>query len=131
VCSIVALLALAATSSAATDGATGRFCGTGKCVAIPRALAISLSQRNESFSPASAPRPAPFYRIRIKATGEGYINRTVIWVPSKKLWFDKQYTTPALPGFWRTESDRRDLRLLARRVRPLPAPAHWVRVLPK
>ena len=130
-CSIVALLALATTSLAATEGATGRFCGVAKCVPIPRALAISLSQRNESFTPASAPRPAPFFRIRIKARGEGYIDRTVIWVPSRKLWYDKQYTIPPLPGFWRTESDRAQLRLLARGTRPFPAPAHWARVLPK
>jgi len=88
-----------------------------------------MSQRNESFSPAGAPRLAPYYRIHIKATGEGYINRTIIWVPSRKLWYDKQYTMPPLPGFWRTESDRYQLRLLARVVKPFPAPAHWV--LPK
>jgi len=125
-CAIVALLALAAPSVAATEGAKGRFCGRSGCVAIPHPLAISMSQRNESFSPASRPRPAPFYRIKIKAAGEGYISRTIIWVPSRKLWFDKQYALPPLPGFWRTESDRSQLRRLARTVRPFPAPAHWV-----
>jgi hypothetical protein len=95
-------------------------------VAVPHALAISMSQRNESFNPASAPRPAPFYRIRIKATGEGYIDRTVIWVPSRKLWYDKQYTVPPLPGFWRTESDHAALTRLAKSVKPFPAPTHWV-----
>lgn len=128
-CAIVGLLALVAPSVAATDGATGRFCGSTGCVAIPHALAISMSQRNESFSPASKPRPAPFYRIKIKAVGEGYVSRTIIWVPSRKLWFDKQYTTPSMTGFWRTESDHSALKRLAAKARPFPAPAHWV--LPK
>jgi hypothetical protein len=133
-CSTLALLALAATSFATTQGATGRFCGAGKCVRIPAPIATTLSQRNEGgFEPASAPRPAPFYRIKIKATGEGYISRTIIWVPSRKLWFDKEYTIPPLPGFWRTENARTDrgLSRLTRMVRPFPPPAHWARVLPK
>ena len=133
-CSALTLLALAATSFATTQGATGRFCGAGKCVWIPAPIATTLSQRNEGgFEPASAPRPAPFYRIKIKATGEGYISRTIIWVPSRKLWFDKEYTIPPLPGFWRSDNARidRGLRRLTRMVRPFPPPAHWARVVPK
>lgn len=129
--STMPLLALAATSFATTDGAQGRFCGAASCVPIPAPLATTLSRRSESFQPASTPRPAPFYRIRIKATGEGYINRTIIWVPSRKLWFLKEYVTPSLPGYWRTENTSADrgLRRLARMVKPFPAPARWV--LPK
>jgi hypothetical protein len=130
---MLALLAFAATSSATTDTAKGLLCGTAKCLTIPTRLATALSQRDESFEPASAPRPAPFYRIKIKGTGEGYISRTIIWVPSRKLWFSKDYVTPPLPGSWRTEDarTRRVVRGLTRVVRPFPAPAHWARVLPK
>ena len=129
--SIVALLALAAPSAAATDGAKGRLCGRTGCVAIPHALAVGLAQRSESYSPASRPRPAPFYRIKIKGTGEGYISRTIVWVPSRKVWFSKDYVTPPLPGDWRTETKKRWLRLVTRTVKPFPAPAHLALVLPK
>lgn len=125
------MLVLAATASAASEGATARLCGAGKCIPISAPLATKLSQRYESFSPASAPRPAPFYRIKVKGTGEGYISRTIIWVPSRKLWFAKDYVTPPLPGSWRTETTNRELRHLARMATPFPAPAHWARVLPR
>lgn len=130
-CSTLTLLVLAATSFASTQGATGRFCGARKCLRIPVPLATKFSQRDESYEPASAPRPAPFYRIKIKGTGEGYISRTIIWVPSRKVWFSKDYVNPPLPGNWRTETTKRWLRRATRTVKPFPAPAHWARVLPK
>ena len=129
--SAVAALALATTAFAASEGATAHFCGAGRCIPISKSEATKLSQRNESFSPASAPRPAPFYRIKVKGTGEGYISRTIIWVPSRKLWFSKDYVTPPLPGDWRTETTNRELRRLARMTKLFPAPARWARVLPR
>jgi hypothetical protein len=122
------LLLPTAGSLGATTGATGTFCGAAHCVRIPVSLAVPLSQRNESFVSVSAPKPAPFYRITIHATGEGYINRTILWVPSRKLWYLKEYVTPPLSGYWRTENARLDPALvrLAHSVRPFPAPKHWV-----
>jgi hypothetical protein len=125
------LLLPTAGSLGATTGATGRLCGATRCVRIPAALATPLSQRNEAFVSVSAPKPAPFYRITIKATGEGYINRTILYVPPRKLWYLKEYVTPPLPGYWRTENARLEPALgqLAHSVRPFPAPKHWI--LPK
>lgn len=127
---VAALVLTVGVARAATTGASGRFCGAGRCVRIPAALATALAQRNDAFQPASAPRPAPFYRINIAATGEGYINRTILWVPSRKLWYLKEYVSPPLPGYRRTENAGLDpaLARLARLVRPL-RPTHWV--LPK
>lgn len=130
-CVAVPMLGLVPVSGASTSGAKGRFCGASKCVTIPAALATALSQRNDSFQPASIPKPAPFYRITITATGEGFINRTIIWVPSRKLWYLKEYVTPTLPGYWRTENAETDAGLgrLVKMARPFAAPKHWV--LPK
>ena len=131
-------LAIAATIvTTATAGMTktthGKLCGKTKCVALPSALAIRLAQRNGAYSASSAPKPAPYYRIVIKSTGEGYISSTIIWVPSRKLWFDKQYLSPPLPGYWRTDDPkaRPQFTALARKLKAFPAPAHWKTVLPR
>ena len=127
----VLALGLVPASGAATSGAKGRFCGASKCVAIPPALATTLSRRDDSFQPASAPKPAPFYRITVTAKGEGYINRMIIWVPSRKLWFLKEYVSPPLSGYRRNANAKSDpgLAQLAKIVKPFAAPSRWV--LPK
>ena len=113
---------------AATSGAKGTFCGASRCVALPPALAVTLSQRNESFSSAPTPKRTPFYRITIKASGEGFINRTIIWVPSARVWYLKEYVTPPNPGYWRSENPATTAALnrLATKIKPFPAPAHWM-----
>jgi hypothetical protein len=122
------LLLPTAGSLAATTRATGTLCGATRCIRLPASLAVPLSQRNESFVSVSAPKPAPFYRITIHAKGEGYVNRTILWVPSRKLWYLKEYVTPPLAGYWRTTNVRLDpaLTRLAGSVRPFPAPKHWI-----
>jgi hypothetical protein len=135
---LVAALATAAaigstTALAAAPGAHGKICGASRCATLSIGLAKAISQRNGSFSPASAPKPAPYYKITIKAHGEGFIRHTIIWVPSRKLWFDKQYVTPPLAGYWRTDraSLRPKLEAAVKSVKPHAAPAKWSTVLPK
>lgn len=128
----IATLALVASASAATPGATGKVCGV-KCKTLTSALAKSLAQRNGAFSNANTPEPAPYYRFIIKSHREGFISRTIVWVPSRKLWYDKEYVTPPLGGFWRTDqvSLRSKLKNFVRNLKPHPAPAKWSKVLPK
>src|SRR5262245_50241511 len=97
-------VALPAAATPATAGATGRICGASRCVTLPRPLAIELSQRNDGFEPLATPRRAPFYRITIKATGHGYINKTIVWVPAAHAWFVEEHVAN-LPDtrYWRTE----------------------------
>lgn len=125
-------LALVATAYALTPGASGKVCGV-TCKTLPSTLAKSLSQRNGTFSPANTPKPSPYYRIVIKGHREGFISRTIIWVPSRKLWFDKQYLTPPIDAYWRTDqpSLRSKLEAFVRNLGPHPAPAKWSKVLPK
>jgi hypothetical protein len=124
------LLALtpAPTSATTTGRVTGFFCGSGRCIRIPVTLAKTLSQQNDAVKRVSAPKPAPFYRITITGSGEGDIHRTILWVPSRKVWYLKDDGTPRLPGYWRTENLRTAsaLRQLARLVKPVPAPKRWI-----
>jgi hypothetical protein len=123
---------LGVSAYALTPGASGKICGA-KCKTLTPALAKSLAQRNGAFSTTNAPKPAPYYRIVIKGHREGFISRTIIWVPSRKLWFDKQYVTPPIAGYWRTDqpSLRSKLKAFVRNLKPHPAPAKWSTVLPK
>lgn len=108
---------------------------SGLCLAahLPSVLAESLAQRNGGFTNANTPRPTPYYRFVIKSHREGFITRTIIWVPSRKLWFDKEYVTPPLARFWRTDQVSLRSRLMAfvRNLNPHQAPAKWSSVLPK
>jgi hypothetical protein len=125
----LAVVACVATAASAAGSATGKLCGASGCVALRRALALQLSERNDAFSPANTPRPSPYYKIVIRASGEGHINRTILWVPSKKLWFDAEDVTPPLPGFWRTAGTTNDfpgLAAVAGKVKPYRAPKRWV-----
>jgi hypothetical protein len=135
---VLLLVTLAAVVSAASPDAQAatvhaRLCGAKKCEALSASLAKYLGRRNGSFAPAKAPKPAPYYRIVVKEHGEGFVNRTIIWVPSRKLWYDKQYLSPPLAGYWRTDDVklRPKLERLAHSFKPFPAPKHWSRVLPK
>ena len=121
----VSLLIASIASAAGT--AKGKLCGASGCVALPPALALQLSQRNDTFSNRSAPKPSPYYKIVIQATGEGHTSRTILWVPSKKLWFDAEHVTPPLPGYWRTaRATTPALAAQAARVKLFPAPKRWV-----
>lgn len=57
-------------------------------------------------------------------------NRTILWVPSKRVWFDAQDHTPYPPlQYWRTAGTAKDfpgLAALAGKVKPYPAPKRWV-----
>ena len=56
-----------------------------KCVALPGSIAATLAQRNDTYDLLSA-RRAPFYRIVILAHArEGYVGRTIIYMPSLHL----------------------------------------------
>ena len=84
-------------------------------------------ERNDTFSSEATPKPSPYYRIVIQATGEGHISRTILWVPSKKLWFDAEDVTPPLAGYWRTaHATSPALTALAAKVKLFPAPKRWI-----
>ena len=125
----VALGVLVRSALGGPAGAKGTFCGSSGCTVVPLALAKRLSQRDEIFDPASTPRRAPFYRINIKGSGEGFGTRTIIWVPSLRLWYVKEINQWSKPGdgYWRTEYAALDPALgrLAHVVKPFPAPKHW------
>ncbi|HEX3055313.1 MAG TPA: hypothetical protein VHP82_04140 [Gaiellaceae bacterium] len=110
----------------AAGGAKGKLCGASGCVALPATLALQLSERNDTFSSESTPKPSPYYKIVIQATGEGHTSRTILWVPSKKLWFDAEDVTPPIAGYWRTaRATYPALAALTTKVRLFPAPKRW------
>src|ERR1044071_2775532 len=118
--------ALLANVAFAAGSAKGKLCGGSGCVALPSTLALQLSERNDSFSSESTPKPSPYYKIVIQATGEGHISRTILWVPSKKLWFDAEDLTPPIAGYWRTaRATYPALAALTTKVRLFPAPKRW------
>ena len=126
----LAVFASIATAAFAAGSASGKFCGASGCLVVPKALALPLSEQNDIFTPAAKPRPAPYYKIVIHGTGEGHMpNRTIFWVPSKKVWFDAQDHSPYGPlQFWRTAGTDKDfpgLNVLAAKVKLYPAPKHW------
>ena len=131
---LLAAIVFTSSSVARSAGATGRICGATRCLSLPSRLAVPLSERNESFSGVPMPKPSPYYRIMIKGTGEGFINRTIIWVPSAKdAWSLKEYVTPPTPGYWRTPNSALlpRLRAVVAHLRAFPPPSGWSRVLPK
>jgi len=127
----LAVFACIATAASAAGSATGKLCGASGCLVLPRALALPLSEQNDTFTPAGTPRPAPYYKIVIHGTGEGHLpNRTILWVPSKKVWFDAEDHTPYDPiQFWRSAGTAKDfpgLAAFAAKVKLYPAPRRWV-----
>jgi hypothetical protein len=126
----LAVFAGVATVASAAGSASGKLCGASGCRALPRALAMPLSEQNDAFTPAGRPRPAPYYKIVVHGTGDGHLpNRTIIWVPSKKVWWDAADHTPYAPlQFWRSEGTEKDfpgLAAFAAKVKPYPAPKRW------
>ena len=126
----LAVFAYIATVASAAGSATGKLCGASGCLALPRALALPLSEQNDTYATAAAPRPAPYYKIVIHGTGDGHIpNRTILWVPSKKMWFDAQDHTPYPPSqYWRTAGNEKNfpgLAAFAAKVKLYAAPKRW------
>src|SRR5262249_39361488 len=92
------VVASGASAASAAGSATRKLCGAPGCVVLPRALPLQPSEENDTFTPAAKPRPGPYYKIVIHGTGEGHLpNRTILWVPSKKVWFDAEDHTPYPP----------------------------------
>jgi hypothetical protein len=131
-CAVV-LLALAlgiAAASASDTHVTAQVCGVKGCADLPSALAVKLSQRDDSFSPKSKPKPLPYYKIRVKADGtEGYVSAVIIWVPSKHLfrtWYD---VFPKLSPYWRTGNKGYEMEFMqavhAGALKPFPANRHY------
>ena len=107
--------------------------GARGCIVLPAALAHTLSQRNGSYSATNAPKPARYYKIVIKSKGEGYISQTILWLPRQKRWYDRQYLSPPLAGYWRTDDPavRSKLKAIVRNLGPFPTPARWSPMSPK
>jgi glyoxylase-like metal-dependent hydrolase (beta-lactamase superfamily II) len=127
----LAVFACIATAASAAGSATGKLCGASGCVVLPQALALPLSETNDTFTSAGTPRPAAYYKIVIHGTGDGHIpNRTILWVPSKNVWFDaKDHTPYGSTEYWRTAGTAKDfpeLAAFAAKVKLYPAPKRWV-----
>lgn len=107
--------------------ASGSICGTGRCLAIPHSLAVTLSQRGDLFRPVSVPRPSAYYRITIRGTGDGYIDATIFWVPSRHALYMKEHVEPDNPGYWRSEGavTRTALASIVGKLKPFAAPRRW------
>lgn len=107
---VLAVLAVVGSAVAVTSvaggsdtHASGRLCGVNACADLPSTIAIEMAQRGDTFSPASKPRPRPYYKVRVTSDGtEGYISLYVVWVPSKHVFRMKEYVTPPLAAYWRT-----------------------------
>ncbi len=121
--SAVALTSVAAGSD---THASGLLCGDNACADLPSNIAVEMAQRGDSFSPASKPRPRPYYKVRVKSDGtEGYISLYVVWVPSKHVFRMKEYVTPPLAAYWRSgnkEYESQFAQLVqASELKPFPA----------
>jgi hypothetical protein len=118
--------ALTSVAGGSDTHASGRLCGVNACADLPSTIAAEMAQRGDTFSPASKPRPRPYYKVRVQADGtEGYISVYVVWVPSKHVFRMKEYVTPPLAAYWRTgnkdyESQFAQL-VQASKLRPFPA----------
>jgi hypothetical protein len=131
-CAVVVLaLALGIAAASASDThVTAHVCGVNGCADLPSTLAVQLSQRDDSFSPRSKPKPLPYYKIMFKTDGtEGYVNGVIIWVPSKHLfrtWYD---VFPKLSANWRTGNKAYETQFMqavrAGALRPFPASRHY------
>jgi hypothetical protein len=117
---------LASVAAGSDTHASGRLCGVNACADLPSTIAVEMAQRGDSFSPASKPRPRPYYKVRVTSDGtEGYISLYVVWVPSKHVFRMKEYVTPPLAAYWRTgnkdyESQFAQL-VQAGKLKPFPA----------
>ena len=127
------VLVLVATGQARPRGgalrplATGRICGATRCVALPTALALQISRREESFSPVSQPKPTPYYRIDVTSHEKYGIRQVILWVPSLHVYRMTQYLSPPLPAYWRTAYAAIEpaLARVASGLKPFPATSRW------
>jgi hypothetical protein len=131
-CAVVPLaLALSIAAASASDThATAQVCGVKACADLPSDVAVKLSQRDDSFSPKSKPKPLPYYKIVVKTDGsEGYVSLRVIWVPSKHLFRVKYDVTPPLGAYWRTGNKEYEAQFMdavhAAALKPFPASRHY------
>src|SRR5262245_16916994 len=124
-------LALSITAAPASDThVTAQVCGVNACADLPSALAVQLATRDDSFSPASKPKPGSYYKITFKTDGtEGYVAGWLIWVPSKhvfRVWYD---TFPKGTPYWRTGNKMYESQFMqavhAAAVKPFPASRHY------
>jgi hypothetical protein len=129
---VLSALALGIAAASASDThVTAQLCGPKTCVDLPSALAVQLSQRDDSFSPASKPKPRSYYKIKFKTDGtEGYVAGWLIWVPSKhrfRVWYD---VFPKLAPYWRTGNKEYEAQFMQAvnmgAVKPFPANRHYM-----
>src|SRR5215510_14090235 len=128
---VLSALALGIAAASASDThVTAQVCGVNACADLPSALAVQLATRDDSFSPASKPKPRSYYKIKFKTDGsEGYVAGWVIWVPSKhvfRVWYD---TFPKSTPYWRTGNKEYEAQFLQAAhmgaVKPFPASRHY------
>jgi len=73
----LAVFASVATAAHTAGSATGKLCGASRCLVLPRALALSLSEQNDTVTSQGRAQTAPYYKIVIHGKGEGHMpNRT-------------------------------------------------------
>lgn len=126
VLTVVGSAALTSGAAGSDTHATGRLCGVNACADLPSSIAVQMAQRGDTFTPASKPRPRPYFKVRVTADGtDGYISVYVVWVPSKHVFRMKEYVTPPLPAYWRSgnkDYEEQFAQLVqANKLKPFPA----------
>jgi hypothetical protein len=128
---VLSALALGSAAASASDiHVTAQVCGINACADLPSALAVQLATRDDSFSPASKPKPRSYYKVKFATDGtEGYVAGWLIWVPSKhrfRVWYD---TFPKGAPFWRTGNEVYEAQFMqaahAGALKPFPASGHY------
>ena len=128
--------ALALTGIAAAKGPDRvRICGSGPCRVVlgEREVAPLLETWwSGPFTQASAPRPAPYFTLRLDSTRIAIGRWLLVWVPSKRLLRVTQiavppYETASVGPYWRPvpAAARAAFASGTRGLRPHPAVAGW------
>jgi hypothetical protein len=128
----LASAALATTPALAKGPDRARVCGSAHCVTIrgERSVSSLFAWGIVPAAARSAPRPAPYYSIRI-AGGGSDVRWTVLYVPSRHAIRISQNRVPpyrdTVGPYWTTlsRSDQRVFRHAVRSLRPLAAPGRW------
>jgi hypothetical protein len=122
---LTALLALAAVpAAAAKEPVRATVCGASGCKTSTDRTRLARVPWGGSDVPA-APRPAPYYRIRLKIDFGATVK--LIWVPSRSVFYRELEGNA--PGWSSVVQGKNALAWLVRGVRPFPAPKTWATVL--
>ena len=130
---VAALAALTSGAAQAKGPNAAAVCGASGCTRLTGESAVAplLSWTYTPFKPRAAPRPAPYYSIRV--SDPSGIKWTLLYVPSRRMMRIWQSRVPpyseSIGPYWRVVP-RPAVPQIAKavaRVRPYAAPKRWPR----